>query len=227
VSHIAERARLPKSTVSRLLSTLQELGVVEQLGAGGDYRIGRKLVELAAGAAPAANLLAAARPHLVELAAQLGEAAGLSVLDGHRTRYLDQVASDNPVMVRDWTGERLHSHVVSSGLVLLAHAPAELRDEVLAAPLESFTPHSTTDPAQLRRRLAAVVHDGYAWVRGDFEEGVNSVAAPVRDPHGTVVAAVHAHGPGYRFPPVGRDDEVAARVVEAAQRITARLAAPD
>jgi DNA-binding IclR family transcriptional regulator len=224
VSQVAERAQLPKSTVSRLLSTLSELGVVEQLGAGGDYRIGKRLVDIAAGSVPGANLVAVARPHLTELSARLGEAAGLSVLDGHRVLYLDQVASTNPVMVRDWTGERLHWHVVSSGLVLTAHAPAAVRDEHLAAPLEAFTARSMTDPGALRQRLTRVAADGYAWVRGDFEDGVNSVAAPVHDPRGAVVAAVHAHGPDYRFPPPGRDDEVAALVVEAASRVTARLA---
>ena len=123
VSEVAERSHLPKSTVSRLLSTLNELGAVDQLGAGGDYRIGDLMVELAAAAQPGRSLVAIARPHLVQLTEALGEATGLSVLDGHDVHYLDHVEADHPVQVRDWTGERLPAHLVSSGFVLLAGAP--------------------------------------------------------------------------------------------------------
>ena len=75
VSAIAERVGLPKSTVSRLLSTLQDVGAVEQSGAGGDYRVGGGLVDIAAGALPGRSLIAAARPHLADPAWTLRAAA--------------------------------------------------------------------------------------------------------------------------------------------------------
>ena len=117
------RSKLPKSTVSRLLATLVEIGAVEQL-AGGLYRVGDAVLDIAAGATPGRHLVAVARPSLTELVDALGEDAGLSVLDGVDVYYLDQVRADVPVRLRDWTGERVPAHCVSSGLVLLAHAPA-------------------------------------------------------------------------------------------------------
>ena len=223
VTEVAERVELPKSTVSRLLATLHELGAVEQGGVGNDYRVGSAMIEIAGGAMPGRNLIAVARPHLVELVEALGEAAGLAVLDVRDVVYLDQVNVDNPVQVRDWTGERIAAHMVSSGLVLMAHFSARELDRYLAGPLEAATPLTTTDPAALRRRLSAIAARGTEWAYDEFVTGISSVAAPVFGAGGLVVAALHAHGPSYRFPGSAKADDIAALVAGAAGRISARL----
>lgn len=223
VSEISERVGLPKSTVSRLLATLQSLDAVEQLSAGGDYRVAQLLVEIAAGAHPGTDLIELARPHLVELVGATGEAAGLSVLDGGQVHYLDQVAADGVVQVRDWTGERIPAHVVSSGLVMLAAAGAEERDRFLAQPLAAYTERSVTDAATIRARLEQVAERGTAWVYEEYSRELNSVAAPVHNEAGMVVAAIHVHGPAFRFPAPGTDDDVAIAVREAADRVSGRL----
>ena len=138
--------------------------------------------------------------------------------------YLDQVNGDHEVQVRDWTGERVDAHVVSAGLVLLAHAPASVRARFLGAPLASYTDHSITDPVRLSQRLDETRRAGFAWVFEELSIGLNSVAAPVVTSSGTVVAAVSVHGPSYRFPAAGASASVAAAVVETAQRISERLA---
>ncbi|HEX4980474.1 MAG TPA: IclR family transcriptional regulator C-terminal domain-containing protein, partial [Ilumatobacteraceae bacterium] len=148
---------------------------------------------------------------------------GLSVLDGHEVHYLDHVEADNPVQVRDWTGERLSAHLVSSGFVLLAGAPPTALDELLAGTLPRATDKTMTDPDLIRRRVDDVRRRGSEWVYEEFLEGINSVAAPVRDAGDRVVAAVHAHGPSYRFPGPGRAESIAEQVVAAADRIGARL----
>ena len=219
VSVIADRVGLPKSTVSRLLSTLQALGAVEQSASGTEYRVGDAMIDIAAGAVPGRNLIAVARPHLAELVETLGESTGLSVLDGPAVLYLDQVDADNPVLVRDWTGERLPPLNASSGLVLVAHLPKPERERFLA---------TASDAEAVRRRLADIVERSYEWTCEEFLPGISSVAAPVFGAGGEVVAAVHAHGPAYRFPGPGADDDIAAEVVATAQRISARLVgAPD
>jgi DNA-binding IclR family transcriptional regulator len=224
VSEIAERTDLPKSTVSRLLGTLVEVGAVEQIDALGVYSLGELLIDLSSSASPGTNLVSLARPFLVELVEHIDEAAGLGVLDGGSVYYLDQVDGDHQVQVRDWTGESVDAHVVSSGLVLMASAPAEVRRKLLSRPLEAWTDSSVTDPVQLERRLDDVRRVGFAWVYEEMSEGLNSVAAPVVNPAGTVIAAVHAHGPSYRFPAPGGAAAVAAEVVETARRISDRLA---
>jgi DNA-binding IclR family transcriptional regulator len=219
VTQLADQVELPKSTVSRLLSTLEELGVVEQVTAGGNYRIGPGLIEIATAVMPGRSLVAAARPHLVELARRTGEAAGLSVPDGRMAHYVDQADSDNQVQVRDWTGERIVMHAVSSGLVFLAWAEPAFVDAYLKGPLQAFTSRTITDPATLRRRLAEIREAGFAWVFEEFSDGANSVAAPIRNERGDVIAAIHSHGPAHRFPGTRSADEVGALVVASANRL--------
>jgi DNA-binding IclR family transcriptional regulator len=221
VTEIAERCELPKSTVSRLLATLNEIDVVEQMGAGGDYRLGAMIVELASGLTPSAHLVALARPHLSE---ELGEATGLSVLDGRQVHYLDQVDGPHAVQVRDWTGERVPAHLVPSGIVLLATATAAERDRYLAGSLEATTPRSMTDRRRLRERFERVAKTGIEWVHEEFAEGINSVAAVVRDRGGAAVAAVHAHGPSYRFPGERPTDEIGKLLAATAERVSERIA---
>ena len=221
VTELAERVDLPKSTTSRLLSTLEGLGVVDQIEAGGRYSIGQGMVEIAAAVLPGRHLVAAARPHLVELMQATGEAAGLSVADGVDVHYLDQVDSESQIQVHDWTGERLPCHATSSGLVLLAYSLPAVIAQYLARPLISFTSRTITDPARLAERLELVRHDGYAWILEEFQDGANSVAAPVRNRAGDVIAAVHAHGPAFRFPGDRSPADVAALVQQAARRTQA------
>ena len=225
VTEVAERARLPKSTAARLLASLTREDVVEQQPGSTRYRLGPRLLALAEGLRPTRGLIATAHPFLVELALRTGEAAGLSVPDGSTIHYIDQVESPNPVQVRDWTGTRIPLHAVSSGQVVLANlAPAEL-ERHLGERLERFTARTLVDVAALRDRVHAVRRDGYAWAREEYAEGIVSIAAPIADADGEVVAAVHVHGPSYRFPASGQEAAVADAVLEAAARIAARLRA--
>jgi DNA-binding IclR family transcriptional regulator len=224
VTELARRVDLPTSTVARLLGTLEALGAVSRVDDGVSYRVGPTMADLAASVDRSAGLVILARVFLTELAQRVGETAGLSVRDGDQILYLDHVECRNQVQVRDWTGTRLPLHVVSSGLVVLAHLPPAEIDDYLDQPLEAFTPRTTTDPARLRRRLEEVRQAGFAWTAEEFHAGITSVAAPVFAPSGSVVAAVHCHGPSYRFPAPGTDDDLAALVVDVARRLGSRLA---
>ena len=170
-------------------------------------------------------MLLAARPRLVALVGQIGEDAGLAVPDGHAVRYLDQVESGNAVQVRDWTGTRAPLHAVPSGLVLLAEWPAEALNAFLAGDLERVTGKTVVDPAAIRARLDRVRSEGSCWAFEEFAEGIASVAAPVREARGRPVAAVHVHGPAYRFPGEGREAAVAAAVAATAASVSRELVA--
>ena len=228
VTEIAARVGLPKSTAARMLSTLVGEGAVEQLDDNARYRLGARIAALGRAVEPTRDLISIARPHLVDLAATVGEAAGLSVPDGDVVHYVDQVDSRHEVQVRDWTGTRVPMHAVSSGQVFLAAMADAQLEAFLSRPLAWFTPRTLDDPARLRERIAQVRRDGHAWVLEEFAEGLTSVAAAVIDASGAVVAAVHVHGPSYRFP--GEGDEMTRRaaegVVAAALRIEADLRHP-
>ena len=222
VTDVADRVRLPKSTVARLLASLAREGAVEQVPGDTRYRLGPRVSILAAASSPEGLLVAAARPELKALAASLGEAAGLSVRDGRDVRYVDQVSVDHQVQVRDWTGTRAPLHAVSSGLVVLAAASASDVERYAAGGLEALTPQTIRDVEALRRRLERVRRDGYAWVRDEFAAGISSVAAPVLV-DAVVVAAVHAHGPSYRFPPPGSEDRLERLVTASAEAVARSL----
>ncbi len=223
VTDLAEQTNLPKSTVARLLTALETEGAVEQDVAGGVYRLGRGLVDIAAKVTPGRNLVATARPYLLELAETVGELAGLSIPSGREVYYLDQTESDSEVQVRDWTGERLPLHIVSSGLVVLAYMPEAERDEYLVGPLERYTTRTMVDPDALRKRFEHIRSIGYVWVDGEFVEELNSVAAAVRGADGHARAALHVHGPAYRFPDPDRAHDFGMAVARAAESLSIQL----
>ena len=223
VTELAERVDLPKSTVARLLASLEEEQAVEQTEAGGEYRLGSGLIDLAGSAPRGRNLVAAARPHLLELAESLDEVAGLSIIDGGQVYYLDQTESSSNIQVRDWTGEHAPLHAVPSGLVILAHQRPDFVNKYLASPLVQCTPWTMTDPDELRDRLEQIRSIGYAWVYEEFAEELNSVAAPVFESGGHVEAALHVHGPAYRFPDPDDTHDHGMAVIEAAGRLSMQL----
>jgi DNA-binding IclR family transcriptional regulator len=223
VTEVADRAALPKSTAARLLASLTREGVVEQVPGDTRYRLGPRLVTLAARIRPARSLATLARPSLEELAETVGEAAGLSVPDGNVVHYIEQVNSTNPVSVRDWTGSRIPLHAVSSGQILLAFSPPVVVQRYLGRPMERFTDRTLVTAEALLERMRAIRRDGYTWALEEFDEGISSVAAPVADGTGEVVAAVHLHGPSYRFPTAGAEADLAERVVATAARISGNL----
>jgi IclR family KDG regulon transcriptional repressor len=222
VTEVAERTDLAKSTAARMLASLAREGAVEQVPGETRYRLGGRIVSLAAGVVPTRRLVSLARPSLVELASAVGEAAGLAVVDGFAVHYVDQVDTSHQVQIRDWTGTRVPMHAVSSGQVFLANMSEPAIERYLALPRVAFTDRTLTDSTALRERLRGVLLAGYAWVHDEFAEGLSSVAAPIVDALGNVNAAVHVHGPSYRFPGAGTEERVAQAVMAAAAQISAR-----
>jgi IclR family acetate operon transcriptional repressor len=223
ISDVARAVDLPVSTVARLLGTLESLGAVVRIGDSGTYGIGSGIRALADAVDASETLVSRARPLLAELVARTGETSGLSVLDGDEVVYLEHVETENEVTLRDWTGERLPLHVVSSGLVLLAAQPPAAIAAYLSGPPVRLTDRTMTQPARITRRLATIRRQGHAWTVGEFDDGITSVAAPVVDAHGATIAAIHCHGPSYRFPGRANADAIAADVTTIARRLGAML----
>ncbi len=222
ITELAARAGLPKSTVARLLSALEKEGAVSRDEEDRLYVIGVGLAELAGAIDASAALATAVRPHLQWLASELGEAAGFSVPTGYTMQYVVQVESPNPVQVRDYTGLTVPMHVGPSGLCMMAQWPSEDLERYLGRPLASFTPHTINDPVRIRLRLKKIREAGHCWIHEEFAEGINSVAAPVYASGHRALGAIHVHGPAYRFPPPGGSEQIAALVMEAADRFSTR-----
>ena len=223
VTELADQVDLPTSTVARLLSALEREGAVTQDELGGDYRLGDGLLDIAGAAQPGRNLVATVRPFLLELSEEIGEAAGLGIAQDRFIYYLDHAVPETDVMVRDWTGESLPMHSVPSGMTLLANLHEAELDDYLSTPPEQVTPHTLVDPEAIRERIDAIRQLGYAWGYEEGVDGINSLAAPIIDPDGLVVAAIHIHGPAYRFPNPDRTHDLGSRLIEATAAIAAQL----
>jgi DNA-binding IclR family transcriptional regulator len=159
----------------------------------------------------------------MELTNLTGETSGLAVLDGLEVYFLDHVESEEEVTVRGWTGQQVPPHLVPSGLALLAGLPATTVDRYLRGDLEQATEQSIVDPAVIRERIAALKEVGHVWFEREFDPDLNSVAAPVWGDDGTVIAALHVHGPAYRFPDRAAMQETGKLVSETASQLAAQL----
>ncbi len=201
LSDLARRVDLPISTTSRLLATLEESGAVERIDEQSSYRIGPKILAMASAGDSGTTLAAVAHSDLEALALEVGEAVGLGVLAGHTVHYMSQIETAHSVQVRDWVGHTVPLHLVSSGYALMGFWSDAAIDAYLDAPLIASTPASVTDPDQIRDRIDSVRATGICWTVEEFVEGITSVAAPVYNASGEAVAAVHVHGPSYRFSP--------------------------
>jgi len=133
-----------------------------------------------------------AQPHLRALVERVGESSSVSVLDGTDIVYVARVPTSRIMSISINVGTRLPAHVTSMGRVLLAAlGPTALAAALDALRLEPLTERTVTDPALLLDALAAVRRQGWAIVDQELEEGVRSVAVPIRDPSGGVVAAAN------------------------------------
>ncbi|MBW0116621.1 IclR family transcriptional regulator, partial [Pseudonocardia abyssalis] len=153
LTEIGRRAGLPLSTAHRLVGELTQWGALER-GADGRYRIGLRLWEVGALAPRSVGLREAAMPFLADLHEVTGENVQLAVLDGTEVVYVDRISGRAAVNVITRVGGRLPLHATGVGLVLLAHAPPELQEQVLAAPLRRYTDRTICSPTELRRVLA-------------------------------------------------------------------------
>jgi DNA-binding IclR family transcriptional regulator len=187
-----------KATASRLAATLAAGGLIERDPVSDRYRLGFGLIRLVGAAMAGIDLVRTARPVLEELAERTRETVNIGVPSGDGVVYIDQVSSTHLIASTNWVGRRTPLHCSSSGKVFLAHMPEADRRQALARPLEALTPQTVTDPVRLRRELEEVRVRGYATIQDEIEEGLNAVAAPVRQLGGEVVAAVSVSGPSFR-----------------------------
>ncbi len=223
VSELSRRLGIGKSNVHRLLSTLVAEGLVEQDPRNGGYRLGLVTFELGEAVRVHMDLHAAAGPVLAQLRDETGESAQVGVLDGFEVVYVDRLESAHSLRLFTETGRRVPVHCTSSGKVLMAHRPEPDREKYLSnAQLVALTPATITDPDQLRDEMVAVRGRGWAQSVNERETGVASIAAPVRDAHGEVVAAISIGAPTTRFGAIPRR-RYAGAIMEAGEAVSRRL----
>jgi len=189
LTEISRRTGLPMGTAHRLVGELVAWGALERDDRG-RYQIGLRLWEVAALAPRGPGLREIALPFLEDLYEATHQHVQLAVLDGLDIVYVERISARGAVGVRSRVGGRWPAHTTGVGLVLLAHAPPPIQEDYLGTPLAGFTELTITDPAALRRVLAEVRRTGYAVSDRQVTMDAVSVAAPVRNVGGAVVAAL-------------------------------------
>lgn len=189
LSDIAARARLPLSTAHRLVAEWVSWGGLVR-GDDGRYRVGMRLWQLGVRQPTALRLRRIAMPYLEDLLEATGEHVHLAVRDGLGAVYLERLSGPGAVSAISDVGSRLPLHATGVGLVLLAHAPTEVFDEVLAAKPRKYLPNTLVEERELRRRMAEIRSFGISTSVEELTRGAFSIAAAVRDATGEVVAAV-------------------------------------
>ena len=189
VSEIARRTGLHVATASRIVGHLADHGLLSRTA---DHRvqIGMRMWELASRASPTRTLRDAAMPFLEDLHAVVGHHVQLAVLDGDEVLFLERLTARDAVVNFSQIAGRLPLHISSSGHVLLAYGPAEVRDRVLERSMERYTPATITTPDRLRAALDQVCRQGYALLAGHVHVNATGIAVPVREALGEVVAAL-------------------------------------
>jgi DNA-binding IclR family transcriptional regulator len=218
VSDLAVRTELPKSTVSRLMGSLERHGLVSQDGERGRFAAGPLVLRFARRGL-ADRLVELAKRPMQALAEATGETITLGVASRNGVEHLAQVDSRHYLGTAQWMARPAPLHCTANGKVLLAFGAATLPP---GASLEAMTSRTIVEPASLAAELEGVRRDGWARAVDELELGLSALAAPVLDESGRVVAALSVSGPTLRLSP-RRVDELRPIVVKQARALSELL----
>ncbi len=189
VSGIARRSGLHVATTSRLIEQLVGYGWLQRVPNRG-LQVGVRMWELASRASPTLGLRDAALPYMEDLHAVLGHHTQLGILEGEEVLFVERLTAPAAVINYTRVAGRLPLHASSSGLVLLAHSPSSLQEKIRGGPLKTYTDQTIATAPELRAALADVRRQGYAFCQGHIHELATGIAVPLREPAGSVVAAL-------------------------------------
>jgi IclR family pca regulon transcriptional regulator len=190
LSEVAREAGLTRAAARRFLLTLIDLGYVRVEGRL--FALRPRVLELGYAYLSSLSLPELAQPHMEELVARIHESCSVSVLDGNEVVYVARVPTHRIMRVAISVGTRFPAFATSMGRVLLAALPPEEAETHFPPEtVQPFTTRTVTDPQKLHALLARVRTQGYCVVDQELEEGLRSVAVPVRDGEGRVIAAIN------------------------------------
>jgi DNA-binding IclR family transcriptional regulator len=224
-AHAARAIGINRTTLLRILHTLEAEGLIEHQRENGDFVLGAGVLELAGRKISSLDVTHVATPVLARLAAMLGLSCHLGVLDGCEILYVVRQAPNVPLVSNVHVGTRLPAHAATMGRAILAHMPWEQVVERFGErPLVPVTSKTATTLADLALQLEHDRAAGLSDSRSHFEVGIDSIGAPIFDHSGKVIAAINVSGPERAFHThKGRRREIAAALIEAAREICARM----
>ncbi len=221
VSEISGRLDLHKSTVSRILATLHQEGMVWHNSDTGRYSLGMAVVEMAGVALGQIDVRAAAMPHIERLVGEVNETVAVAVRRGQEAVTVAHIPGTHPIRHVVWIGRRIPLRTSASGKALLAvmHSRGEDWTAVVGTPRDALPANWDT---RLETELAAIIKRGYSEDSDEFEIGTSAIAAPVLDHAGAAVAAISVSGPSARFDSETRN-QAGSMLVDTATRVASEL----
>lgn len=221
----SKKLAINRTTLMRLLTTLESEGMIERRRDGAGYSLGFGARALCASALFSSDVLQIADPILSALVAQLGLSSHLGILDGHSIVYLLRRVPNLHLVSNIQVGSRLPAHAVNAGRIILAYMP---KDKVVATfariSLEPSTDKTPKSIAELLRQIERDRKLGMAWSDSNFESGISSVAAPIFDHAGQVIASINVTGATASFDVTAqRRTDIGAAVTKAAQDISRHM----
>jgi IclR family pca regulon transcriptional regulator len=219
LSQAAELSGLTRATARRILLTLERLGYVRSEGR--HFVLTPRVLRIGYAYLSSLDLWEVAEPSMEALAERTKESCSAATLDGTELVYVARVPAKRVMAVALTVGSRLPAHPTSMGRVLLAELAPDALDAYFArAQLRRLTERTVTDQGQLREVLAQVREQGWALVDQELEEGVRSIAAPIRGGQCRVVAAINVSGHAGRVSLGQLRDEFLPSLLETAKQIS-------
>lgn len=220
ISNLSEILSLPKSTIHRLVTTMEEAGFVKQDPTTRSYALGSRILELGGVMLKQLDLRTLASPYLEELASATRQTVSLAILEETDLIYLENFSRGAVFQMPTQIGLRLSAFCRGLGKAILAFLPQAQQTEVLnKIEFIPHTPKTITDPNEYRKHLAKVLAQGYAIDDEEAAFGCKCIAAPIFDFSGKVVAAVSVSGPAQDFTPQ-RFSEFTQLVLDTSRKIT-------
>lgn len=199
LTQIAEAIHMSKTTVHRLLATLENRRFINRDRNTGMYRLGLRFIEMASLVLQDVELHRWSQPYLKKLSADYGETVDLSILDGSHVIYLEVIESPQRVKLAAAVGQRLPAFYTASGKALLAYLPEEHAARIITENLKEASQDTNALP-ELLTDLRATAERGYAMSQQEYEDRINAVAAPIFDTEKHPIASIAIVGPSYRMP---------------------------
>lgn len=220
VSQISQKTGIPRAAVRRCLYTLSQLGYVSS-DDGRTFALRPKILALGHAYLSSTPLATSAQPILDHVTGVLHESCSIAILDGEDILYTARSTTTKRIMSLDLgVGSRLPAFCTSMGRVLLAGLePGELNTFLARAKLTPFTNRTVASPSELKQVLDEVRRMGYAIVDQELEIGLRSIAVPVRDPTGKVVAAINIGTQSSRVPISEMETKFLPRLRDAAEEL--------
>lgn len=193
---------LPKATVHRLFSTLEEEGFVQRDIDGHSFGLGRRLRKMSANILSSLRIRTARLAIMRQLVNRIGETCNLASANRTGMVYLDRVESKWPLQIQLPIGTEVPFHCTASGKMYLSSLfPSHLDGFLAALPLEQHTQNTIVDAAALKKEIEIIRDRSYSTDNEEFMEGMVAVAVPIKDDQGRLMSTLSVHGPTFRLSP--------------------------